>query len=243
VQWLRYKAMGEQNFVGQNKILARLPDHEALQIVSQMQLVSPKIGEVVAQPGTPPKWVHFPISLILSSVVILENGATVEGATIGREGMDGLWVLAPSLPNPYRIVVQVGGQMLRISAHEFTRVLQEIPSLAQLLIRYAFVLIQRGTQNAACIKHHTIEQRMCRWLLETANRKGQDQFHMTQEFLGGMLGVRRQSVNQVAGVLQQAKLIQYHRGELTILERARLEAESCECFRVTAEIYKKSMKF
>jgi CRP-like cAMP-binding protein len=156
--------------------------------------------------------------------------------------MDGLWILAHSLANPYRIVVQLSGQMLRISAHDFARILQQIPALSQLLIRYAFVRIQLGNQNAACIQHHSIEQRMCRWLLETANRKGQDRFHVTQEFLGQMLGVRRQSVNEVAGMLQQAKLIQYHRGELTILDRARLEADSCECFRVTQDIYEQTMR-
>src|SRR4026209_1769853 len=94
---LRYSAMAEEKTIVQNKILARLPEHEALQVVAQMQLISPKIGEVVAQPGTPPQWVHFPLSAILSSVIILQNGATVEGSTIGREGMDGLWILAHSL--------------------------------------------------------------------------------------------------------------------------------------------------
>jgi hypothetical protein len=233
--------LGEKSNI-QNKILARLPEHDALHIVSQMHLISPKLGDVVAEPGMPPKWVHFPLSLVLSSMVILENGATVEGTTIGSEGMEGLWILVPTMANPYRVVVQVGGQMLRISATEFARILQEIPSLSQLLMRYAFVSILRGNQNAACIQHHRIEQRMCRWLLETANRKGQDNFPVTQEFLGAMLGVRRQSVNYVAGMLQQAKLIKYHRGELTILDRARLEAESCECFRVTQEIYEQSMR-
>jgi CRP-like cAMP-binding protein len=111
-----------------------------------------------------------------------------------------------------------------------------------LMLRYALVLIQRGAQNGACIQHHTIEERMCRWLLETALRKGQDHFGLTQEFLSDMLGVRRQSVNLTARVLQSANLIKYHRGELTILDRAGLEEASCECFRVTSQMYESMMR-
>ncbi len=234
--------MSDKAFRGQNEILGRLPEHEALQIVGQMQLISAKPGEVVAPATVSPKWVHFPLSLVLSSTVVLENGATVEGATIGREGMDGPWVLIAPLPNPHRMIVQVGGQMLRISATAFKQLLHESPSMRELLMRYSLVLIRRGLQNAACIQHHTIEQRMCRWLLETAYRKGQSSFHVTQEFLGEMLGVRRQSVNQAAGALQHAELVKYHRGELTILDGPRLEQLSCECFKVTQAMYETFMR-
>jgi CRP-like cAMP-binding protein len=156
--------------------------------------------------------------------------------------MDGLYLLADQLANPYKVNVQVEGEFLRIGAAAFKRVLQESAAMSQLLLRYGLVSIQRGAQNAACIQHHTIEERMCRWLLETAHRKGEDQFGLTQEFLSDMLGVRRQSVNLTARVLQRASLITYHRGELTILDRAGLEETSCECFRVTAEMYERSMK-
>ena len=150
--------------------------------------------------------------------------------------------VADQLANPYKVNVQVVGEFLRISATAFKRVLQESTAMSQLLLRYGLVSIQRGAQNAACIQHHTIEERMCRWLLETAHRKGEDQFGLTQEFLSDMLGVRRQSVNLTARVLQQANLITYHRGELTILDRAGLEETSCECFRVTTEMYERAMK-
>ena len=122
--------------------------------------------------------------------------------------------------------MQVGGEMLRISAAAFGKVRAERSALSQLLMRYALVLIQRGVQNGACIQHHTIEERMCRWLLETALRKGSDRFGLTQEFLADMLGVRRQSVNRTARLLQNAGLIDYHRGDLTILDRAGLEDAS-----------------
>jgi CRP-like cAMP-binding protein len=225
-----------------NKILERLPEADYRQIVGQMERVTPKLGEVVAEPGVAPKWVHFPISAVLSSMVVLENGSTVEGSTLGNEGMDGLYLLTGSLANPYSINVQVEGDILRLPAAAFKQILKDSPAMSQLLMRYALVSIQRGAQNGACIQHHTIEERMCRWLLETAHRNGKDQFHLTQEFLSDMLGVRRQSVNLTARLLQQANLIKYHRGELTIVDRVGLEEASCECFRVTSEMYERSMR-
>jgi CRP-like cAMP-binding protein len=225
-----------------NKILERLPKSEFQHIMGLMEKVSPDVGEIVAHPGKDPKFVHFPVSGVLSSMVVLENGATVEASTIGNEGMDGLYLLADPLANPYRINVQVKGELYRMSTTTFKRMRMESNALSQLLLRYALVLIQRGAQNGACIQHHTIEERMCRWLLETAHRKGQDQFGLTQEFLSDMLGVRRQSVNLTARLLQQANLIKYHRGELTILDRDGLEESSCECFRVTSQMYERMMK-
>jgi CRP-like cAMP-binding protein len=225
-----------------NKILDRLSSDEFKQITAKMERVTPDLGEVVAYPDKEPNWVHFPISGVLSSMVVLEDGGTVEASTIGNEGMDGLYLLADPLANPYRINVQVKGEMLRMSSAAFKRVISESRPLSQLLLRYALVLIQRGAQNGACIQHHTIEERTCRWLLETALRKGEDHFGLTQEFLADMLGVRRQSVNLTARILHHANLISYHRGELTITDRAGLEDASCECFRVTSQMYERMMR-
>ena len=225
-----------------NRILERLPPADYKRIVGQMERVAPPLGHVVAHPGVPPKWVHFPISAVLSSMVVLENGDTVEGSTLGNEGMDGLYLLSAALANPYKIDVQVEGDILRLPAEAFKRVLADSPAMTHLLMRYAFVSIERGSQNGACIQHHTIEERMCRWLLETAHRKGKDKFHLTQEFLADMLGVRRQSVNLTARLLQGAKLIEYTRGEMIILDRPGLEEASCECFRVTTEMYEQVMR-
>jgi CRP-like cAMP-binding protein len=225
-----------------NKILERLSGPDCKRILAQMERVSPELGEVVARPGVDPRWVHFPISGVLSSMVILEDGSTVEASTVGNEGMDGLYLLADTLANPYRINVQVQGEMLRMPSEAFRREIAQQGALAQLLMRYALVLIQRGAQNGACIQHHTVEERMCRWLLETAYRKGADRFGLTQEFLADMLGVRRQSVNLTARLLQQANLITYRRGELVIVDRGGLEEASCECFRVTSLMYDRMMR-
>ena len=224
-----------------NKILDRLPAADRRRIDGQLEKVSPPLWEIVSEPGREPEWVHFPVSCVLSSMVILENGSTVEASTVGNEGMDGLYLLADPQANPYRINVQVPGEMFRMRADAFNRARAESEALSQLLLRYALVLIQRGAQNGACIQHHTVEERMCRWLLETAHRKGADQFGLTQEFLADMLGVRRQSVNLTARVLQTAGLIEYRRGELKIIDRAGLEEASCECFRVTTEMYERMM--
>ena len=138
--------------------------------------------------------------------------------------------------------MQVEGELLRLPAEAFKRVLTESAAMSHLLMRYLFVSIQRGSQNGACIQHHTIEERTCRWLLETAHRKGADRFHLTQEFLADMLGVRRQSVNLTARLLQSAKLIEYARGEITILDRPGLKEASCECFQVTTAMYEETMQ-
>jgi CRP-like cAMP-binding protein len=225
-----------------NKILERLPEADLQMVLGRMETVSPTLGEVVARTGIQPQWVHFTVSGVLSSMVVLEDGSTVEASTIGNEGMDGLYLLADPLANPYRINVQVRGEMLRMSAEAFKQARAESAPFSNLLLRYALVLIQRGAQNGACIQHYTIEERMCRWLLETAYRKGEDHFGLTQEFLSDMLGVRRQSVNLTARILQSANLIKYHRGELTILDRAGLEEASCECFKVTTEMYDRVMR-
>jgi len=224
-----------------NQILERLPEADHQRMSAHMERVTPALGEVVAHPGTAPQWVYFPVSGVLSSMIVLEDGSTVEATTIGNEGMDGIYLLASPLANPYRVNVQVRGELIRVKAAAFRDALGHSPALSQLLTRYALVLIQRGAQNAACIQHHTIEERMCRWLLETAQRAGSDSFNLTQEFLSDMLGVRRQSVNLTARLLQKAGLIDYRRGELTILDRDGLEESSCECFRVTRGIYERSM--
>lgn len=220
-----------------NKIFDRLPSPDFQRVVGRMERVHREVGEVVASPGIEPRWVHFPLTGVLSSMVVLEDGGTVEASTVGNEGMDGLYLLADPLANPYKINVQVEGDMLRMPATAFRQARLKSHTFSQLLMRYALVLIQRGAQNGACIQHHTIEERMCRWLLETSLRKGADQFALTQEFLSDMLGVRRQSVNLTARVLQRAGLIKYHRGELTILDRPGLEEASCECFEVTTRMY------
>src|SRR5580692_4558917 len=127
-----------------NKILARLPDQDFLRISGMMERVSPEVGEDISLPGEVSTWAHFPVSAVLSSLVILQNGETVEASTVGNEGMDGLYVPAQPGSNPYRVNVQVKGDLLRMPAAAFKRALAESPALSQLIYKYALVLIQRG---------------------------------------------------------------------------------------------------
>ena len=224
-----------------NRLLQRLPPREYERIAPAMELVAPPLWTVLSEPGRRHEWAFFPVSAVVSTMVLLESGATVEGATVGNEGMVGLSLLAGSLPAGSKYNVQVEGELLRIKSEVFRQLLADCEVLRTLLVRYALVLIDRGAQNAACIQHHSVEQRMSRWLLETALRKGQDQFGVTQEFLSDLMGVRRQSVSSIAGALQAANLISYTRGKIEILDRARLEQASCECYRASLAAYDRTM--
>ena len=225
-----------------NRILQQLPRREYERIVPAMEMVTPPLWEVLTEPDRRHAWAYFPLTAVVSTMVVLESGATVEAATVGNEGVVGLSLLVGHLPAGSKYVVQVEGELARVDAERFRQLLGECNTLRVLLLRYALVLIDRGAQNAACIQHHSVEQRMCRWLLETALRKGRDDFGLTQEFLSDLMGVRRQSVTSTAGVLQAANLISYKRGRIEILDRARLEQASCECFRASLAAYDRTMQ-
>jgi CRP-like cAMP-binding protein len=198
---------------------------------------------VLCDPGQRLREVYFPVSNMLSSLIVLEDGTPVEAAAIGNEGMAGLNVLGgPQTPSLYRVVQQVEGECLRVPAEEFRRTLKEARVLRRVLVKYALGLGRQAAQNAACNLHHTVDKRMARWLLTSADRSGRDEFDVTQEFLSQMLGVRRQTVNATAGELQDAGVIAYRWGRLQILDREALEQISCECYRVNRGIYAQLMR-
>lgn len=225
-----------------NKILAKLTPDDRDRLADKFQRVTLAAGEVLCEPGRPAPFAVFPTTGLLSSVVLLQNGATVEAAAIGNEGMAGLAAVIDEYAHPYRIVQQVPGEVLQLPAAEFRSLLIANPRVREVVGRYTLSLLQQHAQNAACNLHHRVEERMCRWLLSTADRIGQDQFAVTQEFLSEMLGVSRQSVNLTAGQLQDAGLIAYRRGNLRISDRAALERVACECYGVTKEAYERLMR-
>jgi CRP-like cAMP-binding protein len=208
-----------------------------------MELIKTPVGTVICEAGEAPKHVYFPASGVISALVILEEGATVEALTIGNEGLAGVFAAVKGSVSQYRMVQRIADESYRIPAAAFEKAVREIGSLRWLLERYLLTLLQSAAQNAACHSHHTVEERLCRWLLETSDRLGNDDFEITQELLGEMLGVRRQSVNLVARRLQQAGHIDYQRGRLAILDRTALEHAACECHRVTREMYARLMGF
>lgn len=208
----------------------------------KLVLMETKLRDVICHPGEPIEHVYFPISGMVSSIIVLKNGTTVEAATIGNEGVAGIGLLIDDTSSPYRMVQQVAGEMLRIPTADFQHILRQSPALKDLLLRYAFSLLQQCGQNAACNLHHTIGERMCRWLLQTSDRAGRHSFHITQEFLSEMLGVSRQAVNVNARRLQDAGLIEYHRGHVTIVNRDGLEQSACECYEMFNATYERYLK-
>ena len=224
-----------------NKILERLPEADYRQIVGQMERVTPKLGEVVAEPGVAPKWVHFPVS----GGVVLYGRPEKARRSKPRPSATREWTAYTCWPTRWPTLIESTCRCEATLPHAgraFKQVLHESHPLSQLLMRYcAGADPARGSEWRM---HSAPYDRRADVPLAARDgpSQGQDQFHLTQEFLADMLGVRRQSVNLTARVLQQANLIKYHRGELTIVDRAGLEDSSCECFRVTSQMYERSMR-
>lgn len=159
----------------------------------------------------------------------------MEVGTVGNEGIVGVPVFLGAERSPARSFCQVAGQAMKMRVDAFKRSLQECPELNEVVRRYVQATINQFSQSTACNHAHSVQQRMCRWLLMTHDRVGADEFHLTQEFLAQMLGVRRPSVTVAAGILQKAGLISYQRGRIRIADRAGLEAGACECYEVVRQ--------
>jgi CRP-like cAMP-binding protein len=190
---------------------------------------------MIYEENQPIQHVYFPIGGVLSLVSQMQDGRGVEVATIGNEGMAGLPVfLQATLTSSHMAFSQIPGEALRMPAVRFSEFItgSENGGLHVALNRYTQALMSMIARAVACNALHSVQQRACRWLLTTHDRVGVDEFLLTQEFLGQMLGVTRASVNEVARDLQDAGAIRYTRGRISILERAELERRSCECYGV-----------
>ena len=183
------------------------------------------------EPGQLVDAVHFPLDGVVSLVTPLEDGAIVEVATIGNEGVVGVPIIFGGTL-AVRAISQVAGRCLTMSAETFLHEIASSPPVAQLVQTYVLALFGQISQAAACNRLHTNEERLSRWLLMSHDRVGTDRFLITQEFLSQMLGSRRATVTLSAGILQKAGLIRYHRGHIEIVDRLGLESASCECYRV-----------
>lgn len=181
----------------------------------------------------PIHFVYFPITGVASMVSTMENGAAAEVGTIGNEGMVGLPVVLGDNLASTSVYVQVPGKGLRLASSVLRNALEQSSAMRLVMQNYAHAMFNQVAQSAACAHFHSIEQRCCRWLLMTHDRVQSETFLLTQEFLGMMLGARRSSVTLAATTLKQKKLIEYKRGFVTVLDRAGLECNSCECYGVT----------
>ena len=215
---------------GQNRLLSALSRDLQIRLLPRMEKLSLGILQVLHEPNTPIPHVYFPLSGVMSMVLTLKSGETVEVATVGNEGIVGTQVFLGAERSNCRAFCQVAGQALRMRVDNFQRALEESGDFATMVQRYTQGMINQMSQTTACNHAHSVQQRMCRWLLMTHDRVGADEFHLTQEFLAQMLGVRRPSVTVAAGLLQTAGLISYRRGRIRIADRAGLEQGACECY-------------
>jgi CRP-like cAMP-binding protein len=220
-----------------NRLIDRLPPDESNGLVSLAETVSLRQLEQLHQQDAPLPYVYFPKSGVLSSVIALAEGRVVEAATIGNEGMVGIPALLGLDFTAAMATSQVPGDSLRIPTSSFVQAIHRSGPLDLILRRYIAFSLRSAYQAVACNALHSAEERMSRWLLTTQDRVGKEEFLLTQEFLAEMLGVRRQTVQVVAGTLQTAGLISYRRGLIRVLDREGLEAASCECYGTTKAIY------
>jgi CRP-like cAMP-binding protein len=222
----------------ENRLLRSLPDEQYAQLAPHLEPVQLVSGQVLWEAGAVIHSLYFPRTCVLSLLTPLADEQPVEAATVGREGMLGTPIVLGVRITNVRALAQVPGTAVRIDAERFVaNMRQSDGALFPILLRYAQALQEQTAQSVACNRRHSIEERCARWLLMTHDRVGSRDFQLTQDFLAFMLGVRRASVTVAAGMLQQAGLIRYQRGRIEVLDRARLEEASCECYAVVRRSY------
>lgn len=213
-----------------NRLLASLPPEEFERLRPCLETVSLDLKVKLYQPSEAIEFVYFPLSGVYSLLSLAPEGELIEIATVGNEGMVGLPAFLGVNQVPGVAMVQVSGDSLRMRVEDFRALVTPNTTLYELLHRYTQALFNFISQTAVCNRLHVIEQRCCRWLLLTHDRVGADEFPFTHEFLAQMLGVRRAGVSEVAARLQNAGLISYRYGKISIQDRVGLEAASCQCY-------------
>jgi CRP-like cAMP-binding protein len=225
------RTSAEGNRLG-NKILLSIPDKEYALIRTHLEFLDMPHHLSLYEPGQPLEFVHFPNTGMVSLVIATEDGRTVEVGEVGREGFAGIQAAVGLSTNQVREIVQIAGDGFRIKIGTLRTVLESAPELQRILTRYAVVQAMQFAQTAACNRLHNIEQRLARWLLITQDRVDSVTLAITHDFLATMLGTDRPTVSLAAGILQNKGIIDYTRGTVQILSRAKLEGCSCECYRV-----------
>ena len=215
-----------------NKLLAALPPEVCERLLPHLELVPLKLAASVYEAGGKQPYVYFPTDAIVSLLYMMKDGASAEIAVVGNEGLVGISLFMGGETTPSRAVVQSAGHAYRLRAKALKSEFEFGGALQHLLLRYTQALITQMAQTAVCNRHHSIEQQLCRWLLLSADRLPTNVLTMTQDLIANMLGVRREGVTASAGKLQDAGLIRYSRGRITIVDRAKLEKRVCECYGV-----------
>ena len=212
-----------------NLLLNLLPLQDQETILRDCELVDLQPRQVLIEADERIQYIYFPITCVVSQVVILSDGNGIECGIIGRDGFIGLSAYLGTEISPMRFIVQVPGEAWRLPVSQLRIHVIELPRLQTLLARYNDFLLASASQSAACNQLHSVTQRCARWLLRVRGRIDSDSFPLTQELLAQLLGVRRASVSIAAGALQDARVITYAYGRITILNREGLEQMACEC--------------
>lgn len=220
-----------------NRLLAALPHRESQRLLKACDAVELKVGEILYVPDAPIRYVYFPTDSFISLVIPVDATASLEVGMIGNEGMLGSPLILGMHVSPLRALVQGAGPAWRLRAVAFASELGHSRALRRMLHRYLQVQMSQLAQAAACARFHVVEERLARLLLMTQDRAQEDDFHVTHEFLALMLGVRRVGITKAASALQKRKLIHYHRGAVTVLDRAGMEAASCSCYQADRDTY------
>jgi CRP-like cAMP-binding protein len=227
-----YSSMPDAYAPEQNQLLAALPAAERERIFPHLQLVPMPLGRVLYESGDPLLHVYFPVDSIVSLLYVMENGSSAEISVVGNEGLIGIALFMGGETTPSRAIVQSAGYAYRLIARRLKEEFNRHGDMQLMLLRYTQALITQMSQTAVCNRHHSVDQQLCRWLLLSLDRLSSNQLIMTQELIANMLGVRREGVTDAAGKLQKLGVIQYARGQITVLDRPQLEQLSCECYAV-----------
>lgn len=227
--------MGRDTHPIKNRLLAALPRDDYMRLHPNLELVKLSNRRTLYEAGDVIKYVYFLNSGMGSLLALTQGGATVEIAMVGNEGMLGIPAILGHHQTPYQVMIQLPGDGLRIKTDVIRAEFKLCGVLQDLLLNYTHALITQISQSAICNRFHTIEKRLCRWLLIAHDRVDGDTFHLTQEIISFMLGTPRTAVTMAAGTLQDSGLIRYKRGKITILDRSGLEEAACECYGIVAE--------
>src|SRR3972149_5628012 len=225
-------AMSSPHSPNQNHLLAALPKAEFERLAPHLEPVPMLLGDILYEPGTQMQHAYFPTSAIVSLHYVMGSGASAESAGVGNEGVVGVPLFMGANTTPGSAVVQPAGHAYRLAGRLLKQEFDRGGLMQQLMLRYTQALITQMSQTAACNRHHSVEQQLCRWLLLTLDRVPSRELIMTQELVASMLGVRREGITEIAGELQRTGVIHYRRGHISVVERAGLEARSCESYAV-----------
>jgi CRP-like cAMP-binding protein len=216
----------------QNHLLAALPTAEYERLAPHLERVPLLLGESLYEPGGQLEHVYFPTTAIVSLLYVLESGASAEMAGVGNEGVLGISLFMGGNTTPSSAVVQTAGHGYRLAGKRLRDEFNRAGLMQRLLLRYTQALLTQMCQTAACNRHHSIDQQLCRWLLLTLDRLPSNELVMTQELVASALGVRRESITEAAGKLQRAGFVSYRRGHISVTDRSGLETGACECYGV-----------